>query len=90
MQSRNERQWKDNRLVFFFIALCLTVLVFIFWLVVTIYVAYIFFPRVSPYQNMDDVEAAYLSCKAQAPAGFDCVMVPMLVSEQFMREKGYE
>ena len=43
-------------------------------------------PNISPLQNYKSMQADYQRCKANAPTGFDCVMVPMLVSEDYMRE----
>lgn len=39
----------------------------------------------SPYQSTERTEAEYRRCKNAAPKGFDCVMVPMLVSEEYLR-----
>jgi len=41
-------------------------------------------------QTPEQVVARYQSCKAKAPKGMDCVMIPMLVSDEFMREHGDE
>lgn len=43
-------------------------------------------PPFGAYQTQDQVEARYTSCKSKAKEGFDCVMIPMLVTEEFMRE----
>ena len=39
-------------------------------------------------QTPEAVTARYSSCKAHAPKGMDCVMIPMLVSDEFMRKYG--
>lgn len=79
MQSRNERKWQNNCVALAAMSLVLaTASILLTWMR----------PEVSPHQPMQAVAAAYDRCKAQAPAGFDCVMVPMLVSEQFIKEEG--
>jgi hypothetical protein len=37
-------------------------------------------------QTPEQVVMRYQSCKAHAPAHMDCVMIPMLVSDEFMKE----
>lgn len=42
----------------------------------------------SKYQPLSNAQAAYKECKAKAPPGFDCVMMPLLVSEESITELG--
>jgi hypothetical protein len=47
-------------------------------------------PVFSPLQPVEAVQADYAACKAKAPKGFDCAMVPMMVSEEFMKRGMHE
>lgn len=40
----------------------------------------------SPLQSNEDISQQYVDCKADAPAGFDCAAVFMLVSEDYLKE----
>jgi hypothetical protein len=44
----------------------------------------------SPYQSMMQMQDAYGPCKAHAPKGFDCIMVPIMVSEDYIKAQTNE
>lgn len=39
----------------------------------------------SPYQPTPLIHKEYLECKAKAPPGFDCIMQPVMVSNEFIK-----
>jgi len=42
--------------------------------------------QVSPYQSIESINRDYKECAKGAPQGFDCVMVPMLVTTDYIQE----
>lgn len=38
-------------------------------------------------QGIKSMHAPYEECKASAPEGFDCVMVPMMVSKEYLEKQ---
>jgi len=42
--------------------------------------------QVSPYQSVESINRDYKECAKNAPQGFDCVMVPMLVTTDYIKE----
>lgn len=44
----------------------------------------------SKYQPYSAAYNDYQVCKAQAPKGFDCMMVPLMVSEEYIKEQSHD
>jgi hypothetical protein len=44
----------------------------------------------SKYQPYSAAYNDYQACKAQAPKGFDCMMVPLMVSEEYIKGQSHD